>query len=192
MITAKFSMLDFRGRLVLIINEALSNVLRLTFPTEKLETNTEFLNGALLLLQQSFSLFFFFCLSGMSAQSEHLKKWLENKNSMCLWSFRLCRNSGQIIAASFCFQNKVFESSQVQQLLFWKFKRITKMHSSFCFLLIKVFDYYLMVGGHHSQKPFASHSCILCKEEDEFKTCPRIHAYFLPPFERWRGVRSCT
>ena len=66
------------------------------------------------------------------------------------------------------------------------------MHSSFCFLLIKVFDYHLMVGGHHSQKPFASHCCILCKEEAEFKTCPKIHAYFLPPFERLRGVKRCT
>lgn len=192
MITAKFSALDFSGRLILRSNEALSNVVRetfLTFPTGRLERISEFLSGALPSSPEVCCFFFSFVEYRPSLSTE--TRW-GNKISIYLWSFRLCRNSGQIIAASFCFQNKVFEISQVQQLLFWKFKQITKIRSSFCFLLLKVFDDHLMVGGHHSQKPFTSCCCILCKKEAEFKTCPRIHAYFLPPFERLRGVKSCT
>lgn len=52
------------------------------------------------------------------------------------------------------------------------------MHSSFRFVLIKVFDYRLMAGRHHGKKPFASHYVSFAKKKLSSRPAPE----FMPTF----------
>lgn len=177
MINAECYTWDFSDGIFLVIKEAISDVVRQTFLTFPMEPFFPYRR-------------FFFDLSRVSVQSD---QW-NNVGGYKLSVSCIILDSGEIRSKSLLLLS-IFRTSfliGVQHLLLWRFKQITKIHSSFCFLLIKTFDYHLMAGGHHSQKPFASHYCILSKGKAEFKTCPRIHTYFLPLFERLRGVKSCT